>query len=118
MTKPEIISEKPINVLQLKEEMEKIRKRDKEMNFRAERTEEYLHHVAKLSPQKGKELYNKLEKLDVPRIKEIHIHKIIDTMPNTIEALKAVLQGYLITVANDNLKKIIDVLDEYSESKK
>lgn len=118
MTKPEILSETPINTIDLKHEVEKIRKRDTEINFRAERTEEYLKHIVHLSQQKGKELYEKLEKLNVPRLKELHIHKIIDTMPASVETLKAVLQGYVITVSNDNLKKIAEIVSEYAAEKK
>lgn len=118
MSRPEIISESPINIVELKHEIELIKKRDKELNFRAERTGEYLQHVTHLSPQKGKELYEKIEKLNIPRLKDVHIHKIIDTMPNTPDTLKAVLQGYVITVSNENLKKITDIVEEYSAGKK
>ena len=118
MSKPEILSESPINIVDLKHEIEKIKKRDKELNFRAERTEEYLQHVVHISQQKGKELYEKIEKLGIPRLKEVHIHKIIDTMPATVEGLKSVLQGYVVTVTNENLKKIADIVEEFSEKKK
>jgi DNA-directed RNA polymerase subunit F len=118
MTKPEILSEKPINTIELKSEIEKIKKRDKELNFRAERTDEYLHHVVNISSQKGEELFSKIEKLNVPRMKDIHIHKILDTMPTTVDALKAVLQAYVITVSQDNLKKIISLIEESTETKK
>ncbi len=114
MTHPEIISESPMNVVELKQEMEKIKKRDSELNFRAERTEEYLNHIVHLSPAKGKELYEKIEKLNVPRLKDVHIHKIIDTMPESMDALKAVQQGYVLTVSNENLKKIAETLAEFS----
>ncbi|MBS3110400.1 hypothetical protein J4227_07775 [Candidatus Woesearchaeota archaeon] len=118
MTKPEILSETPINTVDLKKEIENIKKRDKELNFRAERTEEYLQHITHLTPQKGKELYEKLEKLAVPRIKDAHIHKIIDTMPDSAEAMKAVLQGYVITVSQENIKKLVGVVAEFSGKKK
>jgi len=117
MTNPQIISETAMNVVELKQEIERIKKRDKELNFRAERTEEYLTHIVHISPQKGKEMYDKLEKLNVPRMKDVHIHKIIDTMPNTTDALKAVLQGYVVTVSNENLKKIVDIVNEYAGKK-
>jgi len=44
----ETISEKPISISELKQELEKIKKRDKELNFRAARTEEYLQHFSTL----------------------------------------------------------------------
>ena len=48
MTDMQIISETPINIYQLKKELEKIKKRDNELNFRTNKTEEYLNQVAAL----------------------------------------------------------------------
>ena len=77
MTKPEILSEAPMNIFELKQEIDKIKKRDKELNFRAERTDEYLHHVAHISPQKAKELYEKYQvKLIIIGKKERETYKI------------------------------------------
>lgn len=108
----EIISEKPIGICKLKEELEKIKKRDKELNFRAARTEEYLQHFTALKD--SEELYKKIEALNIPRLKEQHIVKIIDILPKTVDELKVVLQGYTITVNNENLKKIVEVIDKFT----
>jgi|TARA_B100001971_G_C17999764_1_gene436668 DNA-directed RNA polymerase subunit F len=115
MPDAKIISEKPINLLQLKEELEKIKKRDKEVNLRVNKTDEYLQHFA--SFKKAKELEEKLTKLNVPRLKEQHIHKIIDVLPTTVKDLKVVLQGYTLTVNNDNMKKIADTVNGFVETK-
>ena len=115
MVKPEIISEKPITLTELKQEIDKIKKRDKELNFRVGKTEEYLSHFITLSKAKEDELIKKLEKLNVPRLKEIHITKIVDILPKTVDELKIILQGYIITVNNDNLKKIVDVVKDFPE---
>ena len=53
----QIVSETPINMHQLKNELEKIKKRDKELNFRANKTEEYLHQV--LADVKETDLFEK-----------------------------------------------------------
>jgi len=117
MVKPEIISEKPITLTELKQEIDKIKKRDKELNFRVGKTEEYLSHFITLSKAKEEELIKKLEKLNVPRLREIHITKIVDILPKTLDELKIILQGYTITVNNDNLKKIVDVVKDFAEKK-
>jgi len=110
MAKPEIVSETPINMTELKKELDAIKKHDKELNFRAQKTEEYLQQFCELDEKKAKEIYDKLESLKIPRLKEVHIHKIIDTAPKTLDELKVILQGYTITVNNDNLKKIVEAL--------
>ena len=117
MVKPEIISEKPITLTELKQEIDNIKKRDKELNFRVGKTEEYLSHFITLSKAKEDELIKKLEKLNVPRLRDIHITKIVDILPKTVDELKIILQGYTITVNNDNLKKIVDVVKDFAEKK-
>ena len=116
MADMQIISESPIDTSQLRKELEKIRKRDNELNFRAQRTEEYLQQVAAL--KNADDLFDKLMKLNIPRLKEQHVHKIIDLMPATVSELKVVLQGYTLTVNNDAMKKIVDTISEFSEEKK
>ncbi len=111
MTEKNIINETPISMNELKKELEKIKKRDKELNFRATKTEEYLQQIS--SSKKADELYEKLSKLNIPRLKEQHIRKIIDILPTTLRDLKVVLQGYTLTVNNDNIKKIADAIIKF-----
>ena len=118
MTQPIVLDEKPINMSELKEEVEKIKKRDKELNLRVQKTEEYLNEFMPLSGNKGKELFDKLMKLNIPRLKEIHINKIIDILPSNINELKAVLQAYTLTISNENLKKIVETVSSFVGEKK
>jgi DNA-directed RNA polymerase subunit F len=106
--KPEIISETPISSYQLKDELDKIKKRDKELNFRSEKSEEHL--ISLSSAQNKDSVYDKIEKLKIPRLKEQHIRKILDTMPTSLKDIKLILQGYTVNINNDNLNKIIDIL--------
>ena len=115
MTDMQIISETPVNIYQLKKELEKIKKRDSELNFRANKTEEYLHQVATL--KNADELFEKIMRLNLPRLKEQHIHKIIDIAPATVNDLKVVLQGYTITLNNESMKKIVETINEFLEKK-
>jgi len=111
MSDMQIVSETPMNMYQLKKELEKIRKRDNELNFRANRTEEYLQQV--LTLKNTDELFDKIMKLNIPRLKEQHVHKIIDIAPTTMNELKVILQSYTITVNNDAMKKIVDTLADF-----
>ncbi len=115
MADMQTISETPINIYQLKKELERIRKRDNELNFRATKTEEYLSQIAAL--KNADELFNKMVQLNIPRLKEQHIHKIIDITPTTLNELKVVLQSYTITINNESMKKIVDTLNEFLEKK-
>ena len=103
-----ILSETPISAYQLKEELEKIKKRDKELNFRASKAEEHLNSIG--TPKNFDELYEKINKLDIARLKDQHIRKIVDIMPKSINEIKAVMQGYTLSVTNENMKKIVDLI--------
>ncbi|MCK5283072.1 MAG: hypothetical protein KAK00_06690 [Nanoarchaeota archaeon] len=109
MTIPKIISEKPISMAEVKSEIEKIKKRDKELSFRAERAEEYLNQFAHKNTIK---LIESLKKLNLTRLKDEHIVKIADLMPKTVEQLKIILQGYTITLTKDNIKSIVDEVNK------
>jgi len=107
----QILSETPINAYQLKEELAKIKKRDKDLNFRAQKTEEHLALTA--SYKNAQELFDKLNKLSIPRLREQQIHKIIDIMPTTVKDLKIVLQGYTVNISSENMKKIVDAVNGF-----
>ncbi|MBI3034295.1 hypothetical protein HYY72_03985 [Candidatus Woesearchaeota archaeon] len=110
-----ITSETPITLADLKEGIARIRKRDSDPNFRVKRTEEYISVFSKLNGKDSAALYEKLSALNIPRLRDIHICKIIDMMPAEANELKLILQGYTITVSNENLKKIVDIVKEYAD---
>jgi len=113
-----VLSETPITMAELKEELGNIKKRDEELNFRANKAEEYLNMFLTLDAAKAKELKEKLSALDVPRLKEEHMVKIVDLLPASPDEVKSILSGYTVTVNNDNLKKIADTVSGYVKKKK
>ncbi len=110
--KPEIVSEEPLLMAELKSELDKIKKRDEEPNFRVAKTEEYLDAFVEQKPTKARELVKKLQDLDIPRLKDIHIYKLVDLMPASVNEAQVILQGYSVAVSQDNLKKVISALNE------
>lgn len=115
MADAQIISEAPISIYQLRKELERIKKRDNELNFRANKTEEYLSQVATL--KNSDELFDRIMKLNIPRLREQHVQKIIDIAPTTINDLKVIVQGYTITLNSESMKKIVDTVIEFLEKK-
>ncbi len=108
-----IISQVPMNACELHAEMKRIKERDKELGFRAQKTVDYLESLNVLDVKKAKDLMEKLLKLEIPRLRDMHFHKIIDTMPTTTKDVKIALQGYNLTVSQENCKKIGDTVAEY-----
>lgn len=107
-----ILKETAMSMGELKDELAKIKARDTELSFRAQKTVDYLDTVVNVTNHEAKQLFDKLTKLEVPRLKDTHIHKLIDVMPITSKDVKTVLQGYAVTVTNENLKKIADTIAE------
>jgi DNA-directed RNA polymerase subunit F len=107
----EILSENSISAYELKENLAKIKKRDKELNFRAAKTEEHLGHS--INHKNTQLLFEKISKLNISRLRDQHIHKIVDIMPATIKDLKLVMQGYTISLNNENMKKIVDAVNNF-----
>ncbi|MBW3022643.1 hypothetical protein KY308_00885 [Candidatus Woesearchaeota archaeon] len=108
MVKPEIITETAITMAEAKNALNRIKERDEEYGFRSGKTHEYLISVPVESEKKAKELIKKIEELNIPRLKQDQIVKIVDVKPKSLEELKVVLQG--VTITNDNLKKIEAVI--------
>ena len=53
-----VLEEKPMGLHMVREEIDKIKKRDDEPNFRVARLDEYLQHLSQTSATKVKEMIN------------------------------------------------------------
>ncbi len=113
MTDITIVEEEAISLSELKNELSKIKKRDGELNFRAARTEDYLNKFSTLKLKDIKALKKDIAGLDLPRIKDIHIVKIIDMMPSTEQEMKFILGAFNLTLSKDNLAKLFEVFKKY-----
>lgn len=114
----QIIAKEPVCMSDVKDELTKIEKRDGELSFRAQRTKEYLDSVKLPSKAKAKEIREAIEKLEIPRLKENHVNKLIDVMPSSEAEIKVILQGYTVTVTNENIGKIAAIFKENQPKKK
>ena len=104
------VAEKPVAMAELKEELARVKQRDGELNFRAQKTEEYLAKFVEIGKAKAEELLKKLTELNIARVKPEHYIKVIDVMPSTSEEVKAIISGYSVTISNENCGKIVEVL--------
>lgn len=110
MSNPTIITEEPITQAQLNQALTKIQERDEELSFRAGKTVDHLNHQPIVDPEKKEELAKAINDLDVPRLKEQHVAKIIDIMPRNVKELAVIISGYTLTVNKDYQEKIIETL--------
>ena len=113
IVKPTLVEEKTVTLAEVKKNLAEIRKRDGELNFRANKAEEYLNDLDILSPEKAQELQKKLEGLKISRLKEDQITKIIDLLPTSVEDLKIILQGYTVSISKKDMEQVISVVKSY-----
>jgi len=109
----EIVKETPINIWELEAEIKKIKKRDKESNYRVGKVEEYLNFCHRLKPTDYKELKKALTDLNIPRLRDQHINKLIDVMPSLPDDVKVVLDEYPITIAKTNFETIAKTIKKF-----
>ncbi len=118
MSPMKINSEKPLNICEVKTILEALKDKDKELNFRAEKTYDYLQQVTELDAKKAKELFDRLMKLGVSRLKELHVQQLVTLLPKKEEEVKMALQGYSITLTKEALEQIANTVNEFLEKKK
>ncbi len=106
-----VVEQKPMTMVELKDKLEALKKDGKELNFRAEKVHVYLQEFATIDNKKAKETYEKLSALGISRLKEKNIVKIIDVMPEDPESLKMLFAGEAISLKQDEIKQILDALN-------
>ena len=107
MANLEVINENALNLHELKDKLDKIKKRDDTLNPRGIKTYEYIN---KFTKKDNKKLKEKLMQLNILRLKDKHINKIIDVLPKDVDELKSILSGENITLKQEDLIKVIEIV--------
>ena len=110
MANLKILNETPLSTIELKEKIEAIKKRNKELGTKTTKTIEYLKIFASLKKKETEEIKKKILGLNIPRLKDRHIIKILDIMPKDIESLKLLFTGENITIKQEDVNKILEVI--------
>ncbi len=110
MTNLELMSEAPLTMAELKEKLEEVKKRDEELNEKAQKTHDYLSKFVHIKSKEALKLKGSLTDLNIPRLKEKNIVKIIDIMPKDIESLKLIVSTENLTIKQEDLQKILETL--------
>lgn len=110
MGRIETIKEEPLTMAETKELLEKMEKRDKELSARTQKTKEYLNKFAKISLKEVKELKEKISKLNIARLKDKTISKLIDIQPKDVDSLRLILSAENLTLKLEDIQKILECL--------
>ena len=98
-------------------EIERIRKRGEEPTIGISKMEDYLNSFSVLPESRVKAVVDAITKLEVPRLRDEHIVKIVDIMPRSVDELKMIMLGSVVSISAENMKKIVDVVNSVSEKK-
>ena len=106
----EVLEQTSIPMPLLKSKLEGLKTNSKELNFRAAKVLEYLTEFTPLDEKQAQELKKKILEANIPRLKEKHIDKIIDIMPENVDDIKSILIGENITIKPEDLTKILGII--------
>jgi DNA-directed RNA polymerase subunit F len=107
MPEIEVIKEVPLTMAELKDKLSQIKK-NHDLSFRATKALEYLNTFAKQKPKDAEEMKKKIQDLNIIRLKETHIVKIIDLEPKDADSLKAILATENVTLRPEDMKRVIE----------
>ncbi len=108
----EVVKESATNTSRVKAMLSATKAEEGELNYRAQKTLDAMEQCAVIDKASAEKLAKKIEELAVPRLKELHVHKIIDVLPTSAKDVKTLLQSYSLTITNENLQKIADACAE------
>jgi len=74
----------------------------------------HIKKFIKLSPEKAKKLKAELKELDIMKIGNRHIVKIIDLLPEDAEDLRKILSGEEVSLDENEINKILEVVKKYT----
>jgi DNA-directed RNA polymerase subunit F len=115
---PQVVESNPVTWSEVKNDLKRIKKRDGELSFRGNKTEEHLNSLHIIPETSAKELFSKIEKLNILRMKPQHIVKIIDLMPSSEAEIKYLFTSMSLTVSKDQTANLFKIIKSYLPEKK
>lgn len=79
---------------------------------RIKKTLEYLKKFSKRKPEKVSEVVKKLNEAGITRLKQQHIVKIADIMPETAPELRSIFFGEEVSLDTNETEKILQIIKE------
>lgn len=112
MSNYQVISKEPVSQTEVLDVISK-KAKDVELTYREEKTQEYLKKSSSHKVSDLKKLKAEILALEIPRLEEEHIVKIVDIMPNSGTELRAIVSHSGTVLVDENVTKILDVLKNY-----
>jgi DNA-directed RNA polymerase subunit F len=112
----EVMDSNPVTLTEvaqiLKVKEKKYNEAEIEMRFEQRRSLEHAGKFAKVSIKDAKDISKKLAEVGLDLNSE-RIVKIVDEMPSSVDDIRAIFAKERFKYGEEELKKIIDIIDEY-----
>jgi DNA-directed RNA polymerase subunit F len=102
-----ILEERPITMIEMREKLKEIEKRDKELNFRSNKTKNYLDTLTQVKEKEVEKTRKAILDLGLPRLKDRHLVKLLDILPEDLDSLKILFAGENLTLGEEDLQKLL-----------
>ena len=89
--------------------------KDTELTYREEKTQETLKKMNKMTETNFKKAAAELKALEIPRLEDTHIIKILDTMPANGTVLRAIVSHSGTVLVDESVTSILDVVKKYAK---
>jgi len=103
-----IKNSKVLSLAEVKEKLEK-----QEETERIKQISDYLKKFSKIDYKEAIKLQEELRKLDIVKLRERHIVKIIDLVPEDAEDLHKIFVGEDVSLDQNEIEKILNVIKKY-----
>jgi DNA-directed RNA polymerase subunit F len=104
---------KPVSLSEVKNILKKISKEREELLYEQKIALEHAQAFAKLPVKKTQDMIKDLTKLEF--LQEVHAYKIADIVPKTVDDVKTIFAKERLSLGENEIKKILDIVSKYSE---
>ena len=102
---------RPVSLSEVKNILSKVSKDREEMLYEQRIALEHAQTFAKLPVKKTNDMIKELMKLEF--LEQVNAYKIADLLPNTKDDIKSIFAKERVTLGEDNIKKILEIVGKY-----
>ena len=109
-----IIQKSPIAISNVLEQIKKVKKEGKrEIAYREDKILKYCKNLELVKSKDVEKFFDELKELEISRLDDEQIVKIIDVLPKNGSELRAIVSNSGTIIVDENVNKILDVVKKY-----
>ena len=112
MANYEIVNKKPTHSSKIIENLNS-KLEERELTYREEKVLEYLKKFNKLSSSNFEKALQELKDLNIARIEEAQLIKILEIMPKNGTELRSIISHGGVIVVDETVEQILSILKKY-----